>query len=318
MSIAWNEPDLTESSRPSWKVPAGAYGFSTFIHVLLLGLLSIFTFVDNPFTGNHGLLMNWNSKLSEDIFEPEAVQPQEYQPRSGGSQTSTVALLTSDNESKIAAPELREASLLSVTNDEWSTSHMADYVGTLSTFGKGGHGKGEGTGDGKGDGFFGKPGNASSFVFVLDRSRSMNKPHIYSGNLTRFQRLKLELIQFIDGLSPEQKFYVIFFDEQAHPMPANGLVEATKENKEAFLKWLSKVTADGSTDPRAAVKMAMYLKPDQIYFLSDGEIMDFFRLQLMEMPAGEWKLNTYAFGEGSERFMRVFAKKHGGDYIFIP
>ena len=137
----------------------------------------------------------------------------------------------------------------------------------------------------------------------------------YKGNLFR---LKLELIRFIDRLKPHQKFFVIFFDEEVHPMPSNGLLEASAENKEAFLKWLSSVKAGGSTAPRAAVKMAMYLNPDQIYFLSDGEIVEVYRYRMMQLTPGEWKLNRYSFGQGSERFMRVFAEKHEGKYTYIP
>jgi len=317
MSIAWNEPDLTESRRPSWKVPAGAYGFSTLLHCLLLVLLAVFTFVETPFGGEHGLMMNWNSK-SSDVFEPEPIQPKEYQPRQGGSQPVSIAFQTASDEEKIAAPEVRDSEAIALADNELSSAKLAQRVGVLLTFGMGGNGDGEGQGDGKGSSFFGKPGSASSFVFVLDRSASMNNRHIYSGNISRFQRLKLELIRFVEGLKPDQKFYVIFFDEQAHPMPANGLIQATKENKEAFLKWLADVKPGGSTDPRAAVKMAMYLNPDQVYFLSDGEILELFRAELMRLPASETKLNTYAFGQGSERFMRAFAKKHGGQYIYIP
>jgi hypothetical protein len=277
-------------------------------------VLSIFTFMETPFGDGQGLLVNWNSSV-ENALELEPVQPQEYQPGSGGSQSTSVAFLSSGDEVKIAAPEARESpSLSAVASDAFSSERMADHVGLLRGIGQGGNG----TGDGDDDGFFGKPGSASSYVFVLDRSRSMNTRHLYSGNITRFQRLKLELTGFIERLKPHQKFYVIFFDEQPHPMPANGLVEATEENKKDFLKWLSHVTADGRTDPRAAVRMATLLRPDQIYFLSDGEIEETFRYQLIQLPVGEWKLNTYAFGEGSERFMRVFAEKHRGKYIYIP
>lgn len=319
MSIAWKEPDLTESSHPSWKAPAEGYGLSIVMHGVLLALLSIFTIVDSPFSGNHDLMVNWNTNSLQDALEPDPVQPQEYQPQSGGSQPASVAFLAPAEEEDISAPEVRDADLLAVTSNEtFSTSQMAEYVGILSSFGLDGDGDGDGSGDGQGSGFFGKPGSASSFVFVLDRSGSMNHRHIYSGNLTRFQRLKMELIRFIDRLKPHQKFYVIFFDERPLRMPANHLVEATEANKQAFFKWLATVKAGGSTDPRGAIKQAMSLKPDQIYFLSDGEIMEVYRARMMALPAGEWKLNTYAFGEGSERFMRVFADKHKGKFIYIP
>lgn len=318
MSIAWNEPDLTESYSPSWITPAEGFGLSLMIHGGLLGLLALFTFVQLPGSGDHDLMMNWNANSLEEALEPDPVQPQEYQPRSGGSQSASVTFLTSPEEETITVPDVEGTALLAPPDEQLSSAHMSDYVNYLSTFGQGGNGEGDGSGDGQGSGFFGKPGSASSFVFVLDRSTSMRQRHIYSGNLSRFQRLKLELIQFIDGLKPHQKFYVIFFDERPHPMPSKGLIEATDENKEAFFKWLADVKPGGSTDPRAAVNMAMQFRPDQIYFLSDGQIMDVFRAGLMRMPTGQWKLNTYAFGDGSERFMRVFAERHQGKYVYIP
>lgn len=316
MSTAWNQLDLAEPKPPSWKLPAEGYGVSTVIHLLLLVLLSIFTFVENPLAGHNSLTVNWNADAPSDALEPDPVQPPEYQPRAGGSQSASVAFLTTSTEFKVSAPDVKDADSIAVDSDDLSSSEMATYVGAL--FGLGGNGTGDGTGDGEGSGFFGKPGSASSFVFVLDRSGSMNRRHIYSGNLSRFQRLKLELIRFIDRLKPTQKFYVIFFDEQAHPMPAQGLVEASDENKEQFIKWVTKVGAGGRTDPRAAVKMAMLLNPDQIYFLSDGEIVDIYRLRLMQLPASNWKLNTYSFGQDSEEFMKVFAEKHNGKYTYIP
>lgn len=318
MATVWNELELPESTRSSWKAPAESYGASTVIHALILGVLSFFTLIENPFSGDHTLTMNWNENSPLESLEPDPVQPQQYQPRSGGSQTTSVAFMASASEVKISVPEVRDSDARAVAEDDVSSSQLASFVGALSTFGLEGNGTGDGTGDGEGSGFFGNPGTASSFVFVLDRSGSMNARHIHSGELSRFQRLKLELIGFIDRLQPEQKFYVIFFDQKPHPMPADGLVQATEQNKQIFLKWVTGVKADGSTDPRGAIKMAMHLDPDQIYFLSDGEIMDVYRGLMLRYPIGDWKLNTYSFGQGSENFMRAFADKHHGKYTFIP
>lgn len=318
MATVLNELELPETTRSSWKTPAESCGLSTLLHAAVLAVLSFFTLVENPFSGENSLTMIWNENSPIESLEPDPIQPQQYQPRSGGSETTSVAFMTSANEVKISAPEISDSNSIPVAENDVSASQMATYVGALSTFGLGGDGSGDGSGDGEGSGFFGNPGSASSFVFVLDRSGSMNTRHIYSGELSRFQRLKLELIGFIDRLQPHQKFFVIFFDELPHPMPADGLVEATDANKQQFLKWVTGVKAGGSTDPRGAIKMAMYLNPDQIYFLSDGEIVEVYRLRMMQLDAGEWKLNTYSFGQGSENFMRVFAEKHRGSYTFIP
>ncbi|MCH5375305.1 MAG: hypothetical protein JJ992_15140, partial [Planctomycetes bacterium] len=130
MSIAWNQSDPAESSHPFWRTFAEAYGLSTLIHVVLLVVLSIFTFVESPFGSDHGLLVNWNSKLSDEALEPDPVQPQEYQPRSGGSQSASVAFLSSADDAQMAAPEARESALrTTAASDAFSSEHMADYVG---------------------------------------------------------------------------------------------------------------------------------------------------------------------------------------------
>jgi hypothetical protein len=146
----------------------------------------------------------------------------------------------------------------------------------------------------------------------------MNQLHQFSDRATRFQRLQEELIGFINRLEPSQSFFVIFFDEQTIPMPAEGMVPATEANKLRYLNWVRNLTPDGRTDPRVAIKMAMKLAPEQIFFLSDGELDPNFQKQILKHPAGKWALNSYSFGLHGGEFMRVLAEKHGGQYTFIP
>lgn len=64
---------------------------------------------------------------------------------------------------------------------------------------------------GGGGNFFEARGDARKIAFVVDKSSSM------SGN--RLERTKVELIEAIGGLRPDQSFYVVFFDEGAEQMP---------------------------------------------------------------------------------------------------
>lgn len=134
-----------------------------------------------------------------------------------------------------------------------------------------GQGRGRGIGNGVGDGtqFFGLPTDAKSFVYVLDCSLSMNHPHD-SDAKTRFNRMKLELIQSVAHLKPEQEFFIVFFNHDAIPMPAERPVAAVPENQRQFLSWMQQVEARGDTDPTAAMQIALRLRPDVIYFLTDG------------------------------------------------
>ena len=134
-----------------------------------------------------------------------------------------------------------------------------------------GSGIGKGIGNGVGDGkqFFGMASEGKSFVYVLDCSMSMNHPHD-SDAKTRFKRLKLELTNSINHLKPDQEFFIVFFNHEAIAMPANGMVPAVSENQARYLNWMQQITAVGDTDPTVALEIALKLRPDVIYFLTDG------------------------------------------------
>jgi hypothetical protein len=134
-----------------------------------------------------------------------------------------------------------------------------------------GSGAGNGIGNGIGDGkqFFGMASEGKSFVYVLDCSMSMNHPHDSEAK-TRFKRLKLELTNSVNHLKPDHEFFIVFFNHEAIAMPANGMVPAVAENQSRYLNWMQQINAVGDTDPTAALEIALRLRPDVIYFLTDG------------------------------------------------
>ncbi len=100
---------------------------------------------------------------------------------------------------------------------------LAAEVGALASSGPAGTGDGEGTG-GTGQ-FFGNSVTGRRFVFVVDASKSMNHPHPSEAK-TRFGRVKLELVNSIRNMDRNSEFYIVFFNENAIPMPAKGLKKA--------------------------------------------------------------------------------------------
>ncbi len=107
-------------------------------------------------------------------------------------------------------------------------------------------------------------GKANSIVFVIDKSSSMSQS---------FRRVIAALYQSIDRLSKDQAFQVIFFDDVPRQNPSfSSLVKATEKNKDAMKRWIdSHIMADGGTEPLAAVRLAIELRPNRIIILSDGE-----------------------------------------------
>jgi hypothetical protein len=183
-----------------------------------------------------------------------------------------------------------------------------------------GTGNGEGTGNGGGGrGFFGRGSAGEKVVFVVDSSQSMNHPHPGPGK-TRLGRVKMELINSIRAMSPNQKFFIVFFNDSPIPMPADRLIEANDGAKLLYLRWMIDVPADGYTDPAMALLMALRLNPDTIYFLTDGDFRPTIVKELaVSNRGGKVKINTIGFSQDrGEKLLQTIAKQNGGTYTYVP
>lgn len=140
----------------------------------------------------------------------------------------------------------------------------------------GGGEKGDGGGRGKSPGggrptaatFFGKQGIGRTALFLCDNSAS----YAEGG----FQSVLFELSRAVGLMKPDQSFSVIFFSDAAYPLlypeTIDTFLPATPENKRRLDAWLGTVElCIGGQGIRDAADLAASLKPDTIYFLSDGD-----------------------------------------------
>jgi hypothetical protein len=119
--------------------------------------------------------------------------------------------------------------------------------------------------------FFGAEAYGNRFVFVIDSSGSMRGP--------RWDALYAELMRAIQSLSEDQEFFIISFDSIAHPMfgeppPKGKFLHPERKSIERVSSWLRSIQLGHQTFPSGAVGIAMALKPDAVFLLSDGEIND--------------------------------------------
>lgn len=119
--------------------------------------------------------------------------------------------------------------------------------------------------------FFGISAQGYDFVYILDRSTSMQG--------RRFQRAKNELLRSVRSLRKDQNFHVFLFGKTTDQLFGDyqrkpRCVPATKSNKARLESWLSKQAAYGNTDPREALHLAFEMNPSAIFMLSDGEFTD--------------------------------------------
>ncbi|MFO0820541.1 MAG: VWA domain-containing protein [Pirellulales bacterium] len=173
--------------------------------------------------------------------------------------------------------------------------------------------------------FFGVSATGSTFVFIVDCSRSMIGP--------RFEAAKRELLYAVRRLSPTQRFYVIFFDGMTKPMRINGEIPhnaapvlATHANLDQLEAWVHSVPNGPWTNPSGAVELALDLRPDAIYLLSDGDFTDhgatrktLSRRNLDEQRRPRVAVHTIGLhSRDGEATLRALAKTHGGEYRFVP
>lgn len=171
-------------------------------------------------------------------------------------------------------------------------------------------------GGGGGVGFFGAEASGDSVVFVVDKSGSMS----HGG---RMEAAKLELANALQQLRPYQRFYVIFYSNEADRMLApsspEALLPASQQNLQDVIRWISEeVKAGGGTQPRDSLLAALEMEPDIIFFLTDGDV-DGSTAATVHLHNGHGTIiHTLCLSEDyGETVMQRIAHENRGRYRFV-
>ncbi len=133
-----------------------------------------------------------------------------------------------------------------------------DASGQIARFGP----PGGGAGLGPKSNFIGVGGNAYRLVYVIDGTGSM---------VDKFDRLRMELKNAINGLKPVQSFNIIFYGNEGLESYADTLMPATPDHKQKAFAWLDRFSPRKNADVTMALKKAFDQKPQLMYLLTDGE-----------------------------------------------
>ena len=200
---------------------------------------------------------------------------------------------------------------------------MASAIFPATTGSGGGTGRGGGLGGDRPYGkastdFFGIGGYGKRFVYVVDCSDSMN-------DNGKFDRARYELLHSIEQLTSEQEYYVIFFNQRPHPMESDKPLRATPDNVQKTTLWIQQAEARGGTNPLPALSLALSLRPDAIYFLTDGQFDPIVAREVRIQNRTNLRtgyhsvpINTVAFYDRmAEGLMRMIARNSAGEYRFV-
>jgi hypothetical protein len=182
----------------------------------------------------------------------------------------------------------------------------------------GGSGGGVGRGIGPGTQFFGARDHAHSFAYVIDCSGSM-------ASHSSLEVAKRELLASLEQLPPDAEFSVVFYNMiprmLTDPDGHKGLMAATASNKQRIKQQLAMIAPDGGTDHMAALRAAIALKPEVIFFLTDADLMTNGDVNEILSEVGRTRIQAVEFGRGinlGERTpLRRLANTTGGAYLYI-
>jgi hypothetical protein len=169
---------------------------------------------------------------------------------------------------------------------------------------------------------FGLTGEGYKFVYVFDRSASMG-----GSGRNSLRAVKAELLQSLKNLDTVHQFQIIFYNERPtifNPTGTPGrLVFATERNKQQAIRFVESIVADGGTDHEEALKLAIRLQPDVIFFLTDGDDPKLTPAQLAKIQrlAAGITINAIEFGPrpkpAGASFLAELARQNGGGYTYV-
>ena len=182
----------------------------------------------------------------------------------------------------------------------------------------GGTGAGAGRTIGPGTQFFGARDHARSFVYLIDCSGSM-------ATHNSLDVAKRETLASINQLAPDAHFAVIFYNLQTRimsdPQGHKGLMAATIANKARVQTQLEAVQPLGGTDHMFALRDALKLKPEVIFFLTDADLMSNGDVDEILTEVGPTRIQAVEFGLGMKLTQRTplgrLANTTGGAYLYI-
>ena len=172
---------------------------------------------------------------------------------------------------------------------------------------------------------FGIEGEGTRFLYVFDRSDSMNG---YAGK--PLAAAKQQLIQSLNSLAPAHDFQIIFYNDS--PLPYGGLggngpkmLRGDDASKRSAVGFVRDITATGGTRHLNALRLAISMSPDVIFFLTDADnpglnYRDIDDLQNRASRCGA-TIHAIQFGEGAkqggENWIQLLAEGTRGQYRYF-
>ena len=156
---------------------------------------------------------------------------------------------------------------------------------------------------------------AREVVFILDTSGSMGGESI--------RQAKTALLMAVERMRPQDRFNVIEFNSRAKALFRDSKA-GNRENVEQAVAFINQLEADGGTEIRKALELALdgkqrHERIRQVVFLTDGSVSNEEELfALIHNQLGDSRLFTVGLGSAPNSYFMTRAATLGrGSYTFI-
>jgi hypothetical protein len=225
------------------------------------------------------------------------------------------------------APPLTAGPQLPTTAETIAGSEAQAGMPSAGHFAEPGKSRGGRVGQGQNFGVetevFGVTGRGSKFVYVFDRSASMAS---FSGR--PLAGAKRELIASLQSLESVHQFQVIFYNDKPELMTLvagqrPGLVFADERGKQLAANYIGGIYAYGGTQHMPALRLALQMKPDVIFFLTDADPPELTRndLDAIGRLNRGTVINAIEFGTAPQpprhNFLKQVAQENDGQYGYV-
>lgn len=139
--------------------------------------------------------------------------------------------------------------------------------------------------------FFNTKGKGRKFVFVVDRSGSMDGQPL--------QAAKEEIVRAFSRLDQRHELNIIAYnDHWVKWRSEEKLVPATTENKEEAAEFTALIASQGGTNHLPPLLAALECEPDIVFFLTDGQSLTASDLATVRAKSEGIRINVVHFSDG--------------------
>lgn len=171
---------------------------------------------------------------------------------------------------------------------------------------------------------FGAEGTGNKFVYVFDRSASMEG---FQGR--PMAAAKAQLTASLGDLESVHQFQIVFYNDEPavfHPDRSGPsiILFASEENKLLAIRFVERMTAFGGTRHIRALEIALGMSPDVVFFLTDAaepQLTPAELSRIRRLNRAEATINAIEFGSGPQRrgenFLMRLARQNHGKHVYV-